>query len=378
MVSSPQENRDFWTMLAVAAIVGALLFLLMPIPQMLRAENDFVVWYTGAKLFGTPDLHIQKANQDLQLKYLGRVFEHSYFIRPTFYGLLLKPLSWMPYLPAYVVFQVFSVGVCLLYFLRTYARQWKDIYVFAVMSVPVISNIVNGHDVTLLLAFCTASLMLARKNRDFLAGLVFALCAIKFHLFILTPVAMLAHKRWRIFWGAVVGEFGLFLLGLTGGGWSVFLSWIALLRNQENHPYPELMPNLRGMVFALTGGPGGTGLMILLSLLVVGVVIFLAIRAESYEKAFAYTLMGGLIVNYHAYIQDPMLLLLVSAILFDGTESRGFRVTMQLLLFPVAYILLMWRPPFSATYTILVLVALGFAFRDKLRDPSSSLRRAAN
>ena len=284
----------------------------------------------------------------------------------------------MPYLTSYVVFQVFSVGVCLLYFLRTYARQWTDIYVFAAMSVPVISNIVNGQDVTLLLAFCTASLMLARKNRDFLAGLVFALCAIKFHLFILTPVAMFAHKRWRIFWGALVGELVLFLLGLTGGGWKVFLSLIALLRKQENHPYPELMPNLRGMVFALTGGPGGAGLMILLSLLVVGVVIFLAIRAESYEKAFAYTLMGGLIVNYHAYIQDPMLLLLVSAILFDGTESRGFRLTMQLLLFPVAYILLMWQAPFSATYTIMVLIALGFAVRDKLRKPSSSLQRAAN
>lgn len=372
MVSSSRENRDFWMKLAAAAMIGAVLFALMPLSRMLRAENDFAHWYIGGTLFGTPDLHLQKANQDLQVKYMGGILDHSYFIRPTFYGLLLKPLSWMPYLTSYVVFQVFSVGVCLLYFLRTYARQWRDIYVFAAMSVPVISNIVNGQDVTLLLAVCTASLMLARKNRDFPAGLVFALCAIKFHLFILTPVAMLAQKRWRIFWGAVVGEIVLFLLGLTGGGWSVFLSLIALLNRRENHPYAEAMPNLRGMVFALTGGAGGIGLMILLSLLVVGVVIFLAIRAGSYEKAFAYTLMGGLIVNYHAYIQDPMLLLLVSAILFDGTESRGFRLTMQLLLFPVAYILLLWQPPFSAAYTILVLTALGFAVRDKLLDPSSS------
>src|SRR5450756_675043 len=126
----------------------------MPISRMLRAENDFAHWYIGAKLFGTPDLHMEKANQDLQVKYLGKILEHSYFIRPTFYALLLKPLSWMPYLAAYVVFQVFSVGICLLYFLRTYGRQWKEVYVFAAMSVPIISNIVNGQDVTLLLAFC--------------------------------------------------------------------------------------------------------------------------------------------------------------------------------------------------------------------------------
>ena len=177
--------------LAAAALIGAALFALMPLARMMRAENDFIHWYVGGTLFGTSDLHIEKANQDLQLKFMGAVLDHSYFIRPTFYGLLLKPLTWMPYLTSYVVFQIFSVG-CLLFFLKTYARQWPDISVFAIMSVPIISNLVNGQDVTLLLAFCTASLMLARKGRDFPAGLVFALCAIKFHLFIFTAVAMLA------------------------------------------------------------------------------------------------------------------------------------------------------------------------------------------
>ena len=52
MVSSSRENRDFWMTLAVAAMIGALLFSLMPISRMLRAENDFVHWYIGAKLFG--------------------------------------------------------------------------------------------------------------------------------------------------------------------------------------------------------------------------------------------------------------------------------------------------------------------------------------
>ncbi len=372
-----RENRDFWLRLVAAALVGAALFGLMPLDRMMRAQNDFAHWYIGGELFGTPDLHFEKPNQDLQVKYIGNVLEHSYFIRPTFYGLLLKPLTWMPYMTSYVVFQIFSVFVCLAYFLRTFARQWRDIYVFAAMSVPVISNIVNGQDVTLLLALCTGSFMLARKQRDFLAGLVFALCAIKFHLFILTPVAMLVQKRYRLFWGAVVGEIALFLLGLTGGGWKVFLSLIALLNKPENHPYPELMPNLRGMVFAFTGGAGSPNLAILLSLMVVATVIFLAIRTDSYEKAFAYTLMGGLIVNYHSYIQDPMMLLMISAILFDGRESRAFRMTMLLLLFPVVYILLMTQPPYSAAYTLMVLAALGIAVRDCLASPASASAPAA-
>jgi hypothetical protein len=367
VVSAAREKRDFWMKLAAAAMIGAVLFALMPISRMLRAENDFAHWYVGALLFGTPDLHSQEANHVLQAKYLnGGVLEHSYFIRPTFYGLLLKPLSWMPYLTSYVVFQIFSVLGCLVYFLRTFAKQWRDIWVFAAMSVPIISNIVNGQDVTLLVAFCTASIMLARKDRDFLSGLVFSLCAIKFHLFILTPLAMLAHKRWRIFWGAVVGEVALFLAGLLfGGGWPVFKSLIAILSKKENHPYPELMPNLRGMAFALTGS-AGTGLMVALFIVVLAAVIFLTVRAGNYEKGFAYALMGGLLVNFHAYIQDPMLLLLISALLFDGTESKAFRNTMQLAMFPFVYVLLMSQPPFSAAYTILVLTAIAFAVRDRL------------
>ena len=160
------------------------------------------------------------------------------------------------------------------------------------MSIPLISNIVNGQDVTLLLGICTLSLVLARKDQDFLAGLVFTLCAIKFHLFIFTPIAMLAHRRWKMFGGGVAGAVLLFLLGLLGGGWTVFMSLVALLSKPENHPYPELMPNLRGMVHALTGGPSQP-IAITLALVVAAAVVFLIIKADSYEKAFAFAMMGG-------------------------------------------------------------------------------------
>lgn len=376
MKSQTPSNRDFWFKLVAALMVGAALFAVMPLPRMMRAENDFVHWYVGGTLFGTPDLHLEAPNHALQTQLIGGVLDHSYFIRPTFYGLLLKPLTWMPYLTSYVVFQIFSVFGCLLYFLRTFGRQWKDIWVYAAMSIPLISNIVNGQDVTLLLGICTLSLVLLRKGHDFWAGMVFTLCAIKFHLFIFTPIAMLAQKRWKMFGGGVAGAVTLFLAGLTGGGWPVFLSLVALLSKKENHPYPELMPNLRGMVHALTGGANPT-IALTLALAVAVAVIFLMFRAGSYEKAFAYAIMGGLLVNYHAYIQDPMLLLLVAAILFDGQESAEFRMTLQFALFPVAYVLLMWQPPFSAAYALIVLTALGFAVRDRVRQPVSVLETAA-
>ena len=143
-----------------------------------------------------------------------------------------------------------------------------------------------------------------------------------------------------------VGETILFLVGLAGGGWPVFLSLIALLRRPENHPYPELMPNLRGMVYAFNGGPN-TPLLIAIYLLVGATAAYLVWNARTYEKSFAYALMAGLVINFHAYIQDPMLLLLCCALLFDGEESLAVRSVMQLRLFPVVYLLLLWQPPFS-------------------------------
>ena len=125
------------------------------------------------------------------------------------------------------------------FFLAVFGKRWPDIWVYAAMSIPAISHMVNGQDVTSLLLFCTPSLLLSRRQRDSAAGLVFALCAIKFHLFVFVPLAIFAHRRWRLFAGAAVGEVALFLTGLAGGAWPVFLSLIALLRRPKTTPTPN-------------------------------------------------------------------------------------------------------------------------------------------
>ena len=56
-----------------------------------------------------------------------------------------------------------------------------------------------------------------------------------------------------------------------------------------------------------------------------------------------------------------------AALLFDGEESLAFRSVMQLLLFPVVYILLLWQPPFSGLYGRLIIAAFAVAVRDQLQ-----------
>jgi hypothetical protein len=85
------------------------------------------------------------------------------------------------------------------------------------------------------------------------------------------------------------------------------------------------------------------------------------VKAETYEKAFAYAIMGGLMVGFHAYIQDPSLLLLCAPLLIDGTESKAFRINFQLLLLPVPYLLLLTKAPFSGAFAILMIAQFAIA-----------------
>lgn len=44
--------------------------------------------------------------------------------------------------------------------------------------------------------------------------------------------------------------------------------------------------------------------------------------------------MAGLVINFHAYIQDPMLLLLCAALLFAGEQFPALHTVLQTLLLP--------------------------------------------
>src|SRR6185503_15788753 len=109
-----------------------------------------------------------------------------------------------------------------IFFLWAFAPAHSGLVTLAIMSPPLIANFVLGQDVTLLLGFLTITILLARKHADFAAGLVLSLCAIKFHLFLLLPAAVLFQRRWRILGGGAVGGVVLFLIGLGSGGLVVY------------------------------------------------------------------------------------------------------------------------------------------------------------
>ena len=351
---------------AGALALGICLLMLMPVDRMLIGQNDFVHFYIGGTLFGTPDLHSPEANFAKQRELVGGVLEHSYFVRPTFYGAFYKPLAALSYRTAYLVFQFFSV-ICCFFFVKWNLRRIPGFAALAIMFPPLLANFVNGQDVILLVTICSLCLVLAESDRDFAAGLVLSLAAFKPHLFVLTPLAVGFHRRWRFLAGATAGLVTLFSIGLTSGGWESQRKLWQMLRNPDSSPYSGIMPTWRSL-----DGSGGPAY-IFLCLATVVVIGFLARRSKTFSAAIAWCLVGGLLISFHAYMQDCLLLLLALAVLAKELPKPA-SLALLLVALPLPYFFLQWGRPFSGIFVVMAASAPALAAWDALgwrRQPES-------
>jgi hypothetical protein len=337
--------------LFAAMLIGAVFLYLMPLSRMTSAKNDFVHFYIGGLLYPHAEMFSPEANYALQEKLIGGRLEHSFFGRPAFYGLLLKPLAQLPYLQAYWLFQIGSL-MSLCAFLKLNSRRFPKLLMLCAMSPALFANFVNGQDVMYLLLFCSISIALAERGWDVAAGLVLSLCAIKAHLFLPVPLAIIFWKRWRILAGGVIGSAFLLLLSLAGGGLATQLELLKQLGNPEHSPYPDLMPSLR----SLTGDHNQV--FWIAAIAVLAAVVFLMHRSRSYEAALGWALIGGLLASYHAYVQDCMLLLL-ALVLIHGEMSKTANVLLHTAVLPFIYLALVAGYPYSALFPIVLLACLG-------------------
>lgn len=321
----------------------------------LRGQNDFVALYTGAKLAGTPDLYSRPANLRMVHSILGFNMDSVVYTRPPFYAAFLKPLAFLPYEVAYGVFSLLMLSGMLWFVLR-FSRECLDLPLLAAMSIPLIGSLCGGQDTPILLVVVGLSLLLTRKGKDFAAGLVLSLCAIKFHLFLFLPLLLLVKGRWRILRGAACGTAALFATGLLVAGPDSVRQYMAVLRDPWINPSAAGMPNLHGLVAALNGGPDLEAALIVA---VAGAFVWLLRSAAGYEFLFAAAIVCGLLVSFHSSVADDVLLLPVFVSVVATSSSPALRVTSALLLTPVPYFTLFASPPYSALLPLSLLLLCG-------------------
>jgi hypothetical protein len=316
--------------------------------RVLRGDNDFVAFYSGGRLAGTPYLYDRERVRQVQGERVGLTSEAWLFIRPPYYAALFWPLARLPYRAAYAVWQGICVGA-----VAAFVLLWRrrGTLLAVCWSLPLGLSLMNGQDLPLLLLWIALALRAQERGQPLLAGILFALCAAKPHLLILLPVLIAAQRLWKLAVGLAAGGAALvaFCFLLAGPRWPWDMA--AVLADPAVHPRLDLMPNLRGAVgdwhWALAP--------------VVAAAVWRVARHESFHCGVAATLAGSLLVSFHAYLPDCAVLLPAGLIAASEAPGRPARWTAIALLTPLPYFL---PPPLVTVPVVALLAAMAF---EKLR-----------
>jgi alpha-1,2-mannosyltransferase len=223
MRNSGQFAIPLYAVLAVLAFCAFWILLGSMVVASARL-HDFLSFYTGASLardgvfhgMYMPEVQLQHQREYAQLPELVP------YIRPPFYALMLSPLAWLPFGPAFWVWLAAQAAALAGTWAWAFRRWGADALIFGSMYLPTALGIAHGQDCVLILLLVLGVYALAHREQHFLSGLMLGAGLIKFHLFLLWPVMLLIQRRWRMLAGAcaaVTAELLISLLLPGPAGW---------------------------------------------------------------------------------------------------------------------------------------------------------------
>ena len=313
-------------------------------------HHDFLSFYTGATLVRqaqAEELYDLDAQRLIQKSLAPANEDVIPFIRPSYYALILAPLSVLPFGAAFwawIVFQTVLLFGCWAWAGRYFG--W-DAMIFGAIYFPTAAGVTNAQDCVFLLAIGIGAYLLAERKRDYWSGLVLGLRLIKFHLFFLLPVVVLIQKRFRIFAGYCTA--GIVALGvfLVLGGFGGVEKYASLLRRDDLEwlsPAPELMINIQSVAANLgLHSPWAPALLIAL---VAAITVFGA-RQVSLWRWLSVALLGSVLITPHAYAYDAAILLLPIWLVLFRSDNPILRVIAATLAVPLPFLSFLFGPPWT-------------------------------
>jgi hypothetical protein len=221
--------------------------------------------------------------------------------------------------------------------------------------------LIMGQDDPFLLLVLLVGLRFLWKDRHFAAGIIFALCAAKFHLFLLLPILIIERRLWRVAQGAGAMLCVLVLTSFAVGGRHWIIDYIRVLRDQRIDPFPTRKPNLSAFLF---GFPAPVWWIAAAAALVL---CWFIIRYGSLTVGLAAVILGGILIPAHTSYADTVLLIPAFLALFAWSKADGLRYLLVLILSPVIYLLP--REAFTAvSLSILTLTAFEVWQRARHKD----------
>jgi hypothetical protein len=292
-------------------------------PRYLRGGLDFRAFYSAGEMARTghgPELYNYQAEHRLQDRLTGRLPDAVPFTHPAYESLLFGPISLLSYHAAYFAFLGLNLLILAISFavIRPRIRRLGAVYRWLPAAsclgfLPVTVTLLIGQDAVLLLLVLLAVVALLEKGKERLAGLALGLGVFRFQVVLPIALLYLVWRRWKFITGFIVSAsaaaaISIGLLGSVRPYLETLLSLSAGLKSAGNMglalPLAK-MPNLRGLVFGFFGEATWT-----VVLTALGSIVILGIATRAKQNRFAIAIVAALLVSYHSFIGDMVVLLI--------------------------------------------------------------------
>jgi Glycosyltransferase family 87 len=277
----------------MAALCAMAALFLIPAFVIPSPTPDWPSFYAGAKLApeGSARLYSFAASQAITGRFMNAAWVWA-FVRPPVYATALYPLGLLTPRAAFIAWQTLNLAalVCVVVLL------WPSrVAVAATLScAPMWTSFRQGQDMPLIALAAALSITLAERKRNYLAGLVLALCGIKFHLLLLIPTFLCVRKAWSVAAGLLTGAGSMIgaCFVLYGASW-IHDYYRCVVENQKHLKTTSLL--------AVVPSPWWAAVVCLAA----GVVtVVLCRHSKTDGMALAVTLATGLMVAPRFYLYD--------------------------------------------------------------------------
>lgn len=395
-------------LLALAGMMAMHAWVFLTLRQEVRqGYPDFTALYAGGECVRVglgPQLYDAETQARLQREFTAQVKIRQGplpFTHPPFEAALFAPLTFFSYPAAYWVWNALSLLALLAFVLlmRPHIprlRAWSEALPFlaALAFFPVFVCLLQGQDSLLLLLLFGLAFGGMKDGGDFLAGVCLGLALFRFQLVLPVMAVAVVRRRWRLLGGFALAALALGGVSVAVVGWGQFWNYpqqlLQLSRAQAAGAMnPKNMPNLRGVISALTGeGSFAHGLVAVVSLALLAWAAWkwqADRRQPGFDLGFGLTIAGAVMASYHLMAHDLSVLLIPLLLAADwllrpraqGVARRLTASAVGLLFFSPIYFLLWFRyQRFSLLFWLVALLAAGLSLAID-REEAQPLAQAA-
>ena len=257
-----------WVAYLLFMILLAAVFPGMPV------KLDFHCFYAGGLLARTQPSHLYDVTKQrsVQADAVGQQNGWNIFIQPPYEALFLEPFSLLPYRSAYLTYLALNIVLivpCFLLARDAFSNvidpwQLRPGLIFF-FFLPLWLALFEGQASVRLLLLCCAAWYELKRSKDFAAGLLLALALFKMQVIIPLMFFLVVWRGFRILGGFLtgslaVGAVSLWLVGIGGmRDFAKLLHMSSMVSDQTpsaaaaTGQLPELMPNLRGLIYGCGG-----------------------------------------------------------------------------------------------------------------------------